>query len=87
MGGRFVGLGSSNGGFADLYRGGLSCALVEMNLARQLAAKRRAADDDWDYTTHSGTGHYVHFHGLIEFIRVSELDRKIVNVIWSKYLY
>ena len=48
---------------------------------------RRAADDDWGYTTHSGTGHYVHFHGLIEFIRVSELDRELVNVIWSNYFY
>ena len=53
----------------------------------KLAAKRRAADDDWGYTTHSGTGHYVHFHGLIEFIRVSELGRKLVNVIWSTYFY
>ena len=52
-----------------------------------LAAKRRAADDEWGYTPHSGTGHCVHFRGLSEFIEVSELDRKLVNVIWPKYVY
>ena len=53
----------------------------------ELAAKRRAADDEWGYTPHSGTGHCVHFRGLSEFIEVSELDRKLVNVIWPKYVY
>ena len=63
----------------------ISCTNIFLRAV--LAAKRRAADDEWGYTPHSGTGHCVHFRGLSEFIEVSELDRKLVNVIWPKYVY
>ena len=59
----------------------------QLDFSVGLAAKRRAADDEWGYTPHSGAGHCVHFRGLSEFIEVSELDRKLVNVIWPKYIY